>query len=111
MTVSCRRSAEDGVTIASDGARPVASTLPQYTQNLPSGGLQWPHDEQAEGSGAPHWLQNLLPSGISALQLGQTMPHLVSLQPANESLMRFRWLSFRLKALTFGKYHGGEDGS
>ncbi|HEY6716202.1 MAG TPA: hypothetical protein VI232_07650 [Reyranella sp.] len=52
MTVSWRRSAEDvDATIAGDGGEPAASAVPQLAQNLP-------------------------PSEISALQFGQTMPHL-----------------------------------
>jgi hypothetical protein len=52
MTVSWRRSAEDVEdTIAGNSGEPAASTVPQLAQNL-------------------------LPSGFSALQFGQTMPHL-----------------------------------
>jgi hypothetical protein len=29
---------------------------------------------------APHWTQDLLPSAMSALQFGQTIPHLCSLE-------------------------------
>jgi hypothetical protein len=50
MSVSWRRSAEDGGEAkAGDSAEPAASAI-------------------------PHWAQNLLPSGVSALQFGQIMP-------------------------------------
>jgi hypothetical protein len=73
MTVSCRRSAEDvRGTILGDSGEPVASAAPQFAQNVASGKLQWPHERHARDSGAPHWMQNLLPSGTSALQPGQS---------------------------------------
>src|ERR1700704_3818750 len=63
MTVSWRRSAEDvDGTIAGDAGEPAASAVPQLAQNLP-------------------------PSGISALQFGQTMPHLCSLERLKEALI------------------------
>src|SRR5258707_280166 len=79
MTVSCRRSADDAAgAVAGDGGEPGANAAPQLAQNLACGGLRWPHDRQAGGSDTPQWMQNLLASGISALQLGQSMSHLVS---------------------------------
>jgi len=63
MTVSWRRSAEDvEATIAGDKDEPAASTVPQLEQNL-------------------------LPSRFSALQFGQTMPHLCSLERLKEALI------------------------
>jgi hypothetical protein len=59
-------------------ARPplMVSLVPHSEQNFAPGALPWPHEEQRDGSAAPHWLQNLLPSGTSARQLGPSMPHL-----------------------------------
>jgi hypothetical protein len=88
MTVSCRRSAKDvEATIAGDSGAPAASAVPQLAPKFASGELPWPYDGHARGSGAPHWMQNLLPSGLSALQFGQTMPHLCSLERVKESLI------------------------
>jgi hypothetical protein len=33
-------------------------------------------DGEPASSTVPHWTQNLLPTGMSALQFGQTIPHL-----------------------------------
>jgi hypothetical protein len=61
--------------------------VPQFAQNLATGGLPWPHAGHARGSSAPQWTQNLLPSGSSALQFGQTMPHLCPLERVKEALI------------------------
>src|SRR5690348_10101071 len=79
ITVSCRRSAEDtggGLALGSEsgggGGDEAATTSfrPHSEQNFAPGTFAWPHPEQRNGSAAPHWLQNLLPSGMSPPQLG-----------------------------------------
>jgi hypothetical protein len=106
MTVSWRRSAEDDVegTIA-DSGEPAVSAVPQLAQNVASGRLPWPHDGQARGSSAPHWTQNLLPSRISALQFGQTMPHLCSLERVRESLIDVVTMAERRNPVTAETQH------
>jgi hypothetical protein len=53
--VSCRRSAVDvRGAIAGNSGEPVTSTVPQFAQDVASGGLQWPRDRHARGSNAPH---------------------------------------------------------
>jgi hypothetical protein len=55
---------------------PVVSLLPQFAQNLARGGLLCPQEGHPLGSDAPHSMQNLLPSGTSALQVRHSMPQL-----------------------------------
>src|ERR671933_833105 len=81
ITVSCRRSADDGGGPWSGrgfdraaGAGP--SFAPQSPQNFEPGGLSPPQAGHADGSGAPHSVQKRLPSGTVARQLGHSMPHL-----------------------------------
>lgn len=59
---------------AVDGA--AVSLLPHFEQNFAPGRLVPPQDGQPTGTGAPHSSQNRLPSGMSAVQLGHSMPHL-----------------------------------
>jgi hypothetical protein len=89
--VSWRRSAEDddgasscvgsgdvSGNAASAGAEgaPAVSLLPQSAQNFALGGLLCPQARHATGNDAPHSMQNRLPFGRSALQIGHSMPHL-----------------------------------
>jgi hypothetical protein len=48
---------------------------PQSAQNLADAALLCPQAWHASDSAAPHWLQNLLPSGSSALQVGHSITH------------------------------------
>src|SRR5207253_8201166 len=50
-----------------------------FQQNLALAGFALPHDGQRPKRAAPHSRQNLLPSGISALQLGQCTDRLPDL--------------------------------
>jgi hypothetical protein len=43
---------------------------PQFAQNLELAALLWAHSRQRTGSAAPQLLQNRLPTGTSAVQLG-----------------------------------------
>src|SRR5260370_36678077 len=76
MTVSCRRPAGDVEgTSAADRDEPAASTVPQRAQNL-------------------------LPSGFSALQCGQTMPHLRPLGRVRKSQIDVATMAERGNAVT-----------
>src|SRR5262245_11598686 len=69
ITVTCRRSADDGGDTGAGGgesAAPAAGAWggrtarvwPQLAQNLARGGFRWPQDGHASGSDAPHSMQN-----------------------------------------------------
>src|SRR5262249_50281209 len=81
ITVSCRRSATAGASnLAAVSAGTIGSLMPQFAQNFAADGFPCPQEGHASGSVAPHWVQNLLPSATSALQLVHTMPHLTPLR-------------------------------
>src|SRR5262245_66214598 len=84
MTVTCRRSAADSegrvVCAMVDGvsASWIASAfnwLPHLPQYFDPAGLICRHDGHATDIGAPHSVQNLLPSGTTALQLAHSIRH------------------------------------
>src|SRR5690242_20722997 len=82
ITVSWRRSADDeecfgsaprGAVGRAGVAVPPPSLTPQSPQNLALGGLTLPQEHRS-GAGTPHSMQKRLPSGISARQLGHSIP-------------------------------------
>jgi hypothetical protein len=90
MTVTCRRSAEldadeascgCGVFAAEDAL--AASRTPQLPQKFAVDGLAWPQPRQRTGIAVPQLLQNRLPDGTSAAQLGhcRTLASLLSSLP------------------------------
>ena len=50
---------------------PALSEAPHSPQKRAPGALSKPHLEQCTLNGAPHWLQNFNPSGLSLAQLEQ----------------------------------------
>jgi hypothetical protein len=61
--------------VAADVSAPDVKVAPQSVQNLADAALLCPQAWHASPSGAPHWLQNLLPLGRSALQVGHSITH------------------------------------
>jgi hypothetical protein len=68
--------AGDAVGVADGAVDDAVNLLPHFEQNFALGRLEAPQDGQPIGAGAPHSSQNRLPSGISAVQLKHSMPHL-----------------------------------
>src|SRR5258708_1816894 len=83
ITLSCLRSAAepdgadggDGPIAAADDSAPDVRMAPQSAQNLADAALLSPQAWHASDCGEPHWLQNLLPSGRSVLQVGHSITH------------------------------------
>jgi hypothetical protein len=61
------------VCVASFGEAADVSAAPHLPQNLALERAGAPQDAQRIGADAPHASQNLLPSGMSALQLGHSI--------------------------------------
>ena len=89
MTVSCRRSAAEvgnsGAAAGGSADGALVCLVPHSKQNFALDGLSVPHEVQGVGTGHPHWAQNLLPAGIVALQLGQSIPHPINVPSRSEN--------------------------
>src|SRR5215469_11369306 len=77
MTVSWRRSAVSEAGAREAALRPGASLCPHSEQKLAPEGLEAPHDWHCTGRPAPHAIQNLPVSGVSAWQEGHSTNYLL----------------------------------